>query len=110
MTHVHLSLFCTLAERRAPALESTYGPVDAPHPMTPGRKVFERAHYLGEQLRSTTWPELGLAGRGLTDWLTSILRALDPARPPPGATLHLLLHRYLREAAKARKGPPEPRA
>lgn len=106
--YVHLSLFCTLAEHRAPALESTYGPVDAPHPMTPGRKAFERAHYLGEQLRATTWPELGLAGRGLADWLTSILQALDPASPPPGATLHLLLHRYLREAAKARKALPDP--
>ncbi|MEU6989415.1 hypothetical protein ABZ953_01980 [Streptomyces sp. NPDC046465] len=106
--YVHLSLFCTLAEQHAPALESAYGPVDAPHPMTPGRKAFERAHYLGEQLRATTWPELGLAGRGLTDWLSSVLQALDPTPPPPGATLHLLLHRYLREAEKARKALPDP--
>ncbi|MGW1288221.1 aKG-HExxH-type peptide beta-hydroxylase [Streptomyces sp. NPDC002586] len=101
--YVHLALFCTLAEERAPELKSVYGPLDAHLPMTASRTAFNRAHYLGESLRSTCWSELGLAGQRLVDWLVSILDALDPSPPPPGTFLHLLLDRYLREARKIQR-------
>jgi hypothetical protein len=103
--YAHLALFCALSEQRALELESTYGTLDAPPAMTGSRKAFERAHYLGENLRSFCWTELGLAGRRLVDWLISILNVLDPSPPPSGSYLHLLLDRYLMEAAKIQKKP-----
>jgi hypothetical protein len=104
--YVHLALFACLAERLAARLRDRYGPLDAPRPMTPSRKAFDRAHYLGESLRTVCWEELGVAGRYLVDWLSSVLGAMDPAPPPPGASLHLLMDRYLREARRLRKLPP----
>src|SRR5262249_2270341 len=104
--YVHLALFCTLAEQRAPEFESVYGRLDAPPAMTNSRRAFERARYLGENLRSSCWPELGLAGRRLVEWLGSILDALDPSPPPFGSYLHLILDRYLMEAAKVQQKPP----
>ncbi|MCX5015268.1 hypothetical protein OG765_30565 [Streptomyces sp. NBC_00555] len=104
--YVHLALFCSLAERLAPQYLDAYGPVDAPRPMTPSRKAFERAHYLGESLRGVCWDELGLAGQRMVDWLSSILDAMDPTPPPAGSSLHLLLDRYVKEAHQLRKAPP----
>ncbi|MFI1971044.1 hypothetical protein [Streptomyces cinnamoneus] len=104
--YVHVALFSTLAERRAPELRAVYGPPDAPCAMTPSRTAFERAHYLGEGLRSVCWAELGPAGRRMVDWLSSVLGAVDPAPPPPGSSLHLLLDRYLAEARRIEKVPP----
>ncbi|WFB10502.1 hypothetical protein LRS74_28320 [Streptomyces sp. LX-29] len=101
--YVHLSLFCTLAERRSAELQDIYGTPDVPSPMTPSRKAFERAHYLAENLHGLCWEELGLAGQWMTEWLTSILDAMNPFPPPPGASLHLLLDRYTREARKVQK-------
>jgi hypothetical protein len=43
---------------------------------------------------------LGLAGRGLIEWLTSVLDALDPAPPPQGSYIHLLLDLYNKDAKK----------
>jgi hypothetical protein len=106
--YVHLALLCTVAEQRAPELESIYGRIDAPPTMTKSRIAFERAHYLGENLRTVCWPELGLAGQRMVEWLSSILDALDPAPPPPGSYLHLLLDRYLKEAARVQQQPPSP--
>jgi hypothetical protein len=102
--YVHLALFCTLAEQRAAGVEGVYGRIDDARPtMTASRRAFERARYLGENLRSSCWPELGLAGQRMVEWLSSILDALDPSPPPPGSYLHLLLDRYLNEAAKVER-------
>jgi hypothetical protein len=93
--YVHLALLCTVAEQRAPELSAVYGPLDK---MTGRRDALARAHYLAEQLRTACWDELGLAGRRFVDWFGSVLDALDPSPPPPGACVHLLLDRYRREA------------
>jgi hypothetical protein len=84
-----------VAEQRAPELSAVYGPLDK---MTGRRDALARAHYLAEQLRTACWDELGLAGRRFVDWFGSVLDALDPSPPPPGACVHLLLDRYRREA------------
>ena len=104
--YVHLALFCRLAEERASELELAYGPLNTVPSMTSSGKAFARARYLGENLRSTCWSDLGLAGQGLVEWLTSILDATDPRPAPTGAQLHLLLDRYLLEAAKIQQKSP----
>jgi predicted O-methyltransferase YrrM len=93
--YVHLALLAIAAEQRAPELEDTYGPL---HAMLASRKALERAHYLGEQLKEHCWNELGLAGKGLADWLSSALGFLDPSPPPKGAYVHLCLDLYETEA------------
>jgi hypothetical protein len=99
--YVHLALLCTLAEQRAGELEEVYGPLhDARPGMTRARTAFDRAHYLGENIKQFCWPELGRAGQLFIEWLSSILDAFDPSPPPRGASLHLLLHRYLTEAKR----------
>jgi hypothetical protein len=100
--YVHLALFCTVAEERAPQLSDKYGPLDR---MTRSRDALQRAHYLAEQLRAVCWPELGLAGRSLVDWFSSVLEVLDPSPPPPGSYIHLLFDRYLREAREIENHP-----
>jgi hypothetical protein len=96
--YVHVALLCSVADERAAELDSEYGPKIG---MTPTRAAFDRAHYLGSSLKEDAcWDELGPAGRLLVEWLTSILDALDPAPPPEGTYLHLLLNRYEREAAR----------
>jgi hypothetical protein len=105
--YVHLAYFCLLAERRPPAFEVEYGSPDGVQPaMTSSRKAFERARYLGEKLQTDCAPELGLAGQRMVEWLMSILDYLDPIPPPIGATFHLILDRYLMEAARLQKNPP----
>ncbi len=105
--YVHLAYFCLLAERRAGEFEAEYGRLDGADPaMTPSRKAFERARYLGEKLQTDCSPELGLAGRHMVDWLMSVLDYLDPTPPPAGATLHLMLDRYIMEAARLQRSPP----
>jgi hypothetical protein len=99
--YVHLALLCTLAEQRAVELEEVYGTLhDARPGMTKARTAFDRAHYLSENIKQFCWPELGRAGQLLIEWLSSILDALDPSPPPRGASIHLLLHRYLTEAKR----------
>jgi hypothetical protein len=105
--YVHLALFATLAESRAPELHHEYGPLDgAGRPMTASRQACDRARYLGEQVRAWCWEELGLAGQGLVDWLSSILNVLDPSPPPSGACVHLLLARYTAEAKRVEQHGP----
>ncbi|MFI9243866.1 hypothetical protein ACIGXF_14970 [Streptomyces sp. NPDC053086] len=104
--YVHLALFCSLSEQLVPRLGVDYGPLDAPRPMTSSRTAFERARYLGESLRGRCWEELGVGGRYLVGWLSSLLDAMDPAPAPAGASLHLLLDRYLKEARKLRTAAP----
>lgn len=100
--YVHVALFCTLAEQQAPQLEGAYGPLynGRPPVMTRGRTAFDRAHYLGENIAKSCWSELGRAGQLLAEWLTSILDAFDPAPPPKGSFVHLLLDRYILEAKR----------
>ncbi len=96
--YVHLALLATAAQARRAELEDVYGPIDTRPPlMTGARAAFDRAHYLGENIMATCWEQLGDAGRHMVAWLTSVLDDLDAA-PPPGASLHLLLHRYMIEA------------
>jgi hypothetical protein len=92
--YVHLALLSTVAEQRASSLEVSYGPIK----MVGSRTALARAHYLGEQLRTLCWQELGPAGHQVVDWFSSILEILDPSPPAPGACIHLLFDRYWREA------------
>ncbi len=83
--YVHLSLLCTIAEQRAPELENVYGPLRGPLTMMESRTAFERAHYLGEQIKELCWGELGPAGQGLIE---------------KGSYLHLVLELYQKDAQK----------
>ena len=96
--YVHLALLCLLAEGQEAALAPLYGPIG--QHMSGSRRAIDRAHYLGEQLRATTWPELGEAGRQMTLWLLAVLDELDIERRPAGASLHLLLDLYARQGRK----------
>ena len=108
--YVHLALLGAIAEERAPEFEHTHGPLRARPGMTSSHKAMQRAHYLGEQLKTTCHDELGLAGRQMIDWLVEVVDALDPEPPPKGAHIHLLLDRYRGEArtvqTKIQRAPP----
>ncbi len=95
--YVQLAVLAQRARLRATELADRYGPPDG---MIESRKAFERAWYLGEQLRSEAWSVLGLAGQRMVDWLMSVLGGMEPSPPPPGASLHLTLDLYQREAKK----------
>ena len=95
--YVHLALLATIAEERHLELEAEFGKYNDPISTTSSRAALSRARYLAEQLKRACWTELGLAGQALTDWLISVLDILDPAPPPPGASLHLVLELYRRE-------------
>jgi predicted O-methyltransferase YrrM len=95
--YVHLSLLSQMAEHRRQELESEYGPKVG---MIESRSALDRARYLGEQLKSKCWSELGLAGKHLVERLITVLDCLDLSPPPPGAELHLLLDLYIREATE----------
>jgi predicted O-methyltransferase YrrM len=95
--YVQLALLSRLAKERAAELEELYGPADG---MIDSRKAFERAWWLGEQLKDLCWNVLGLAGQRLVEWLMSILDALEPSPPPSRAYFHLVLDLYQREARK----------
>lgn len=104
--YVHLSLLCTVAEARAAELSGDFGPLDGPAPvMTSARKALDRAHFLREQICEHCSTDLGIAGHALTDWLGEVLDALDPAPPPQGAYVHLLLDRYLLEVRAVQRKP-----
>ena len=93
--YVHLALLSRIAADRAGKLTDTYGPDTA---MIKSQDAIVRAHYLSEQLRLICWEELGLAGRCLVEWFTSVLEVLDSSPPPVGSSVHLLFDRYRREA------------
>lgn len=93
--YVQLCLLSLLAKQRAAELEEVYGPTDG---LIDNRKAFERAWYLGEQLKDLCWNVLGLAGQRMVDWLMAILDGLELSPPPRGAYLHLVLDLYQREA------------
>ena len=95
--YVHLSLLSTVAEQQEADVVERYEPVQGSLKMIESRRAFERAHYLGEQIKELCWKELGRAGKGLIDWLTSVLYVLDPAPPPKDCFLHLLLDLYQRD-------------
>jgi|GEM_PF-785283 Predicted O-methyltransferase len=93
--YIQLSLLAIMAEQRSEKLEEKYGPYRG---LIESRKALERARYLGEKLKELCLEELGVAGKRLLDWLMSVLDFLDPAPPPKGAYIHLLLDLYQREA------------
>ncbi len=67
--------------------------------MVKSRIAFERAQYLAEAIQRECFPEMGLGGRCLFEWLSSALSALDPVPPPPDPTyVHLFVDRYWKEA------------
>jgi predicted O-methyltransferase YrrM len=93
--YVQRALLATLAERRAAELEERFGPYCG---LIESRKALDRARYLGEKLKDQCRSHLGLAGMRMREWLMKILDNLDPASPPEGAYIHLLLDLYTREA------------
>ncbi|MBZ4329962.1 hypothetical protein [Corallococcus sp. AS-1-12] len=99
VTHVYtaLALFFARARERAVELQPRFGPVNIPELELSLRQSFDRATYLGEKLMGAR-DELGLAGQRFLDWLNGLLRTFDPAPPPGGAYVHLLLDLYDREA------------
>jgi hypothetical protein len=103
--YVHLALLATLAEQRSTELEKVYGPLHGSlSTMTNSRKAFERAQYLGENIKKVSWQELGPAGQLLIDWLIAILDGIDPSPPPKDSSyIHLLLDRYRIEAKRVEK-------
>ncbi|HEU5024521.1 MAG TPA: HEXXH motif-containing putative peptide modification protein [Spirillospora sp.] len=102
--YVQLALFARVAERSPAALDRTYGPRTAAPRMIDTGRALARAHYLGEQLQDRQ--DLGPAGTVMVEWLLALLDEMDPAPPPPGSFVHLLLDRYRKEARlTGRAGP-----
>ena len=93
--YVQLALLAEVAERRADELEPAYGPFAG---MVESRKALDRARYLGENIAGKCAPQLGHAGGRMLSWLMAILDSIDPAPAPSGATMHLVLDLYEREA------------
>ncbi|MBW4573795.1 MAG: hypothetical protein KME08_00760 [Aphanothece sp. CMT-3BRIN-NPC111] len=100
--YVHLALFFTVVERQAAKLEKLYGPLYDIDIAVSARGAFDRAHYLGHQIKQLD-RELGHAGRRFVDWLIAILNAFDPCPPPANGYVHLLLDLYDREAEELRQ-------
>lgn len=96
--HVYtcLALFFTVVAERRESLAGTYGR-GGPDPVRQARRSFDRAHYLHGHL-TRNQQQLDTAGRLLVRWLGDLLHAFDPAPPPEGASAHLLLDLYDREA------------
>jgi hypothetical protein len=102
--HVYtcLALFFTVVTDRHASLAERYGPLrGGPDPAKRTRRSFDRAHYLRRHL-ALNQGQLDTAGRLLVRWLGDILRVFDPAPPPEGACVHLLLDLYDREASTVR--------
>ncbi len=96
--YVHLALLSRLIEQRPPAKASSF-PTD-PMRMIASTVAYQRAHYLAEHLKAECWNELGPAGKVFVLFYTRVLQSIDIRPPPPAASLHLLLNRYLREARR----------
>lgn len=96
--HVYttLALFFRAIEQRTAELEDAFGPLDDLDPALEARRSFDRAHYLGRELRRHE-AELGLAGVQFVKWLTETLNAFDPCPPAEDSEVHLLLDMYERE-------------
>jgi len=99
--YVHLAFLAMVAEGRAAELEGAYGPQSRPFKIIRSGTALARAHYLRGQIQAAFWDELGVAGKRFVEWFGDVLDVLDPAPPPPGACIHLLLDRYRSEAADA---------
>jgi hypothetical protein len=97
--YVHLALLATLVEQRSPEKKDIHTSIYGPNKMIGSRTACARAQYLVEQLRLPVYrEELGTAGKRVVDWFSTVLEAIDPAPPPEGSCVHLLLDRYWREA------------
>ena len=83
--YVHLALLSTVAERRAPELEASYGPASG---MVESDRARARARYLGHQLRAhaSCWDRLGPAGQELVG--LAAVAARHPRPSPRAGWLH----------------------
>lgn len=93
--YAQLAILARHAEQADESVTREYGP---PVGIIASRKAYERARYLGEQLRTTGRDVLGHAGRQMVEWLMALLDVFDPDAPAKDATLHLWLDLYRREA------------
>ena len=98
--YVHVALLALVAERRAPELEESFGPLQG---MTDSRTALDRAWYLGHRLKEQCSTQLGPAGESVHEWLMAALECMDPDPPPKGAYLHFALDVYRRDAARVGK-------
>jgi hypothetical protein len=97
--YVTLALFFSLVERRGRELEDAFGPLADLDPALEARRSFDRARFLGRELRRHE-AELGQAGRRFVTWLSDTLDGFDPSPRPQDADVHLLLDLYERETAE----------
>jgi predicted O-methyltransferase YrrM len=93
--YVHLALMARIAECRIDELQREFGPMRG---MISSRHALDRAQHLGLEMRAKCAAELGFAGTRLLDWMMSILDILEYDQGRKGASSHLLLGRYLKEA------------
>lgn len=96
--YVHLTLMSTLARQRADELAAHYGRQTSSSKIVPPEVAAARAYYLREQLVGALSGELGPAGHRLVTYYGTVLDVLCESPPPEGASVHLLLDRYRREA------------
>lgn len=97
--YVTLALFFSLVERHGRELEGAVGPLNDLDPALEARRSFDRARFLGRELRRHR-AELGEAGTRFVAWLTETLDRFDPAPRPEDSDVHLLLDLYERETAE----------
>jgi hypothetical protein len=102
--HVYtcLALFFAVVTDRHTSLIERYGSLPSgPTPARRTRRSLDRAHYLHRYLVPNQ-DQLDTAGRLLVRWLGDVLRILDQSPPPEGASAHLYLDLYEREASTIR--------
>jgi hypothetical protein len=73
--YVHLSLFFSTVEQKRGELELLYGPANDIDPDTRTHIAYERALYLGHELKRHAQKDLQADGYRLVDWLLAILDA-----------------------------------
>jgi len=98
--YVQLAVLALIAEQESEEVKLQFG---LPDGLTGHQKCFERAWYLGEQLKKQpVWSLLGAGGQQMIEWLQSVLSVLELPQPPNGAEAHLYLDLYWREARGVR--------
>jgi len=100
--YVHLGLYFSALMQCPPVLIERYGSFDRVESALMARRSFDRAHYLGAQVRKSR-TELGTAGEQFLEWLFAALHRLDPTPPPADAHVHLLLDLYERQVFQIRR-------
>jgi hypothetical protein len=95
--YVHLGLFFALVAERAAELEPRFGPLCGMNPHQSARGAYNKARYLGREIRRLADNTLGADGRTFVDWMMNVLDRLDPSPPVDDPSVHLMLDRYDRE-------------